>query len=187
LRLFVALEIPAAVRDNLSALVRELRPLAPQARWVRVENLHVTLKFIGEAPPEKSETIQKTLSAIPAEGPIVLDFHGMGFFPDERRPRVFWVGITAGPELAGLAAEIESRLEPLGIPRERRAFSPHLTLARFQEPGNTDGIRAVARERNAQSFGVHTARKFCLFQSQLKPDGAQHTRLAAFPFAQKGA
>ena len=187
MRLFVALEIPAAVRDNLSALIRELRPLAPQARWVRVENLHVTLKFIGEAPPEKSDAIQKTLSAIPAEGPIVLDFRGMGFFPDERSPRVFWVGITAGPELVGLSAEIESRLEPLGIPRERRAFSPHLTLARFQEPGNTDGIRAVARERNAQSFGVHTAREFCIFQSQLKPAGAQHTRLAAFPLAQKGA
>lgn len=175
------------MRENLSALIRELRPFAPAARWVRAENLHVTLKFIGEAPPEKLRAIQEALKAVPPGGPIALDFRGLGFFPDERRPRTFWVGLAAKGQLERLAGEIEARLEPLGIPREQRPYSPHLTLARLPQSGNNDNIRAVARERSALSFGELVAADFCLFQSELKPSGAQHTLLAAYPLARSEA
>jgi 2'-5' RNA ligase len=186
-RLFVALEISPAVRENLSALMRELRALAPAARWVRTENLHVTLKFIGETPQEKLDAIQEALSAVRRGGPIAMDFRGLGFFPDERRPRVFWVGLAANGQLERLAGAIETQTEPLGFPRERRAFSPHLTLARLEASGAMHGLRAVTRERGAQSFGELTATEFCLFQSKLKPSGAQHTRLASFPLAEAGS
>ncbi len=183
MRLFVALEIPQAVRENLSALIHDLRPMAPQARWVRAENLHVTLKFLGEAAPAKLDAIRKTLSGVPGEGPISLNYRGLGFFPDERRPRVFWAGIAAGPELVRLAGEIESRLEAAAFPRERRTFSAHLTLARFSEPGSTEKLRSAVRECGTLGFGEHLAREFCLFQSELRPAGAQYSKLASFPIA----
>ena len=185
MRLFVALEIPAGVRENLAALVRELRAIAPQARWIRAENLHVTLKFIGEVPPSKLDAIRTALASVRGPRPVTLEFRGLGFFPDEKRPRIFWADIAAGPEetaLARLARAIGDSLEPLGIAPEQRNFSGHLTLARFpQGPGNIETLRAAARERAALSFGRHTAREFCLFESELQPGGSKYTRLAAFP------
>lgn len=182
MRLFVALEIPAEVRENLAALIGELRPQIPQARWIRPENLHVTLKFIGEAAAEKLEPIRAALAAVPVPAPVAIDFRGLGCFPDEKRPRVLWVNAATGPELARLAAAIERHLEPLGFPREQREFSSHLTLARFpQGPRNTEKLRAALRECAERSFGRHSAREFCLYRSELEPSGSKYTRLAAWP------
>ncbi len=182
MRLFVALEISAAVRENLAALIRELRPLAPQARWARAENLHVTLKFIGEVAPAKLDALQRALSSVRGEGPIAMDFRGLGFFPDERRPRVFWVGIVAGPALARLAREIEGRLEPLGIPRDPRAFSPHLTLARFQPPGRSERLRSAIQENATREFGSLHTNQLHLIESKLKSSGAEYFTLESFRF-----
>ena len=88
MRLFVALDIPDNVRASLAALVLKLRAAFPNARWVRVEGLHVTLKFIGETSSEKAAAIQAALASIPSRTPIPMKFHGLGFFPNVRRPRV---------------------------------------------------------------------------------------------------
>ncbi len=184
----MALEIPAAVRENLAARINQLRPLAPQARWVRAENLHVTLKFIGEVPAQNAGAIRTSLSSVRGEGPIELRFGGLSFFPDDKRPRVFWAGIEAGQALARLAGAIEHVLEPLGIAREQREFSAHLTLARFPQPGALpERFRATVPELAAIEFGAHSAGEFCLFESQLKPSGAQHTRVEAFPLGAEGS
>ena len=100
MRLFVALEIPGEVRENLAALIGELRPRIPQARWIRPENLHVTLKFIGEAPAEKLGPIRAALAGVPVSAPLAMEFRGLGCFPDEQRPRILWVDAAAGPELS---------------------------------------------------------------------------------------
>ena len=113
MRLFVALEIPATVRDNLATLIKELRNAEPKARWVRAENLHVTLKFLGETPSEKLEDIQNALSAVHSEQPVELDFRGLGFFPNEIRPRVLWAGMHASPNVQSLAASMDQALEKL--------------------------------------------------------------------------
>ncbi|PYU04893.1 MAG: RNA 2',3'-cyclic phosphodiesterase [Acidobacteria bacterium] len=183
MRLFVALEIPAAVRENLAALIRELRPLAPQAKWVRAEKLHVTLKFIGEVPAQKAGAIRAALARLRGEGMLELRFRGLGFFPNEKRPRVFWAGIESGAGLAQLAAEIEASLAPLGIAPEERAFTPHLTLARFPTPGLPEELRAAVRENNSRDFGELRATEFRLVESRLKPAGAEYTSLATFPLA----
>jgi 2'-5' RNA ligase len=184
LRLFVALEIPAAVRENLAALVRELRPLAPEVRWARLENMHLTLKFIGEVPPPKADAIRAALVHVHAEErPLEMHFRGLGFFPDEKRPRVFWAGIEAGPGLPRLAAALENALEPLGVPREERAFTPHLTLARFHPPGTPEKLRAAVQKDSARDFGTFRAAEFHLIESHLKSSGAEYTRLASFPLA----
>jgi 2'-5' RNA ligase len=182
-RLFVALEIRTAVRENLAALIRELRAIAPQAKWVRAENLHVTLKFIGEVPNTKLEAIRTALANVCSNLPVTLEFQGLGFFPNGKHPRVFWAGIEASPNLKALAADIESAVEEIGIPREKRPFSPHLTLARFESPKLTDPFRAAVTANAARDFGPLRTNHFHLIESKLKPAGAEYTTLQSFPFA----
>jgi 2'-5' RNA ligase len=185
-RLFVALEIPAAVRDNLAAQIKELRDLpAPwaegQLRWVRPENLHVTLKFIGEVEAAKLVGIRNALTAIGLDAPVGLEFRGLGFFPDEKHPRVLWVGLHASGNLPVLARDIECALEGQGIAREQRAFTPHLTLARFEPRGFDEKLRTAIQKNREREFGSFEAREFHLIQSKLQPSGAVYTSLAAFP------
>jgi 2'-5' RNA ligase len=183
MRLFVAMDIPEDVRSAISALVAKLRPNHRNARWVRIEGLHVTLKFIGEASSEKSAEIKAALAVVPSRAPIPMNFRGLGFFPNDRRPRVLWAGIAAGPELAALAAAVDTALTSLGIPREERTFSPHLTLARFDMPRGLDALRAAIEKAGALEFGGATAKEFHLYQSVLKPGGAEYTRLATYSFS----
>jgi RNA 2',3'-cyclic 3'-phosphodiesterase len=186
-RLFVALEIPAAVRENLATLMKKLRALenessGKKARWVRPENLHVTLKFIGQAAPHKLAEIVTALSTVRSHQPAELQFRGLGFFPDEKRVRVLWAGIDASPNLAAIAGDIELQLEPLGFPREKRVFTPHLTLARLEPPGISERLRAAVLENAERDFGTLRAGEFHLIESKLKPSGAEYTTLHSFPF-----
>jgi 2'-5' RNA ligase len=186
MRLFVALEIPAAVRDNLATEMKELRDLSAQAadkrpRWVRPENLHVTLKFIGEVSPAKLEGVCGALVAIHSDAPVHLEFRGLGFFPNEQHPRVLWAGIEASANLPSLAADIESALEPQGVAREDRSFTPHLTLARLEPPGLHEKLRAVIQQNSRREFGSFEAREFHLIESKQRPAGAEYTSLASFP------
>jgi len=186
-RLFVALEIPAAVRDNLAAQIKELRDLSARVadkrpRWVRPENLHVTLKFIGELSPTKLDGIRGALSAIRSDAQVDLKFQGLGFFPNEQHPRFLWAGLDASANLTSLAGDIDCALESQGIARERRAFTPHLTLARIEPPGLHEKLRAAIQENKAGAFGSFQTREFHLIESMLKPSGAEYTTLASFPF-----
>jgi RNA 2',3'-cyclic 3'-phosphodiesterase len=183
MRLFVALDIPDDVRTALAVLAAKLRAVSPKARWARVEGLHVTLKFIGEASQEKAQAIKSALAPVPARNTFAMNFGSLGFFPNERRPRVLWAGVAAGPELAALAADVETALAALDLPREDRVFSPHLTLVRFDSPRGLDALRAAIEKADPLEFGAATAREFHLYQSVLKPGGAEYTRLATFPFA----
>ncbi len=183
MRLFVAMDIPEDVRSAIGVLIARLRPLCQNARWVRVEGVHVTLKFIGETPPEKAEAIKSGLAAIPPRAPISVDFRGLGFFPNERRPRVLWAGVEAGHELAALADAVDIALAPLGIPKEDRAFSLHLTLARFESPRGLDALHAAIQKAGPVEFGRSLAQEFHLYQSVLKRGGAEYTRLSTFSFS----
>jgi 2'-5' RNA ligase len=182
MRLFVALEIPSAVRENLAALLESLRTVSPQTRWVRPENLHVTLKFMGEVPETKLAATRSALAGVRSDQPTTVDFRGLGFFPHEKHPRVFWAGIDASPNLKTLAADIERAMEKLGIPRERRPFSPHLTLARFEPPGLPEKLRSAIQENAAREFGSLRTNQYHLIESKLKPSGAEYTTLESFPF-----
>jgi len=187
-RLFVALEIPDQVRDGFAALIAELRGAdssfsKSRARWVRPENLHVTLKFIGHVDTGKLDAIRAALAEVRLDSPVELRFRGLGFFPNGKRPRVFWAGIEASPNLAPLAGEIEARLAKVGISGEAREFAPHLTLARFEPPGISDGLSAIAQENVSREFGAVRTGEFHLFESKTKPSGAEYARLQSFPLA----
>jgi len=196
MRLFVALDIDEQIRQRLATFVEGVRGFAPDARWVTPESLHLTLKFIGEWQNESLPQIEKALTALSGT-PIELRFHKYGFFPTDKAPRVFWVGIAGGAPLADLAARVDEALSNLGIAKESRAFSPHLTLARggggSGAPGWRKGDRANSGFRRLQEklatmsaleFGTMTAREFFLYQSQLSPKGSRYTKIAKFQLGQ---
>ena len=182
MRLFVALEIPSAVRENLAALLASLRAITKEPQWVRAENLHVTLKFLGEVAEEKVVAVRAALAEVRSGEPVTLDFHGSGFFPNEKHPRVFWAGMEASANLKILAADIESAMEKLGFPREQREFSPHLTLARFERSRLPEALRKPIADNAQREFGLLQTSEFHLIQSHLKRTGAEYTTLASFRF-----
>jgi RNA 2',3'-cyclic 3'-phosphodiesterase len=181
MRLFVAIEIPNDVRSAIGELIKSLRDACRDARWVRLAGLHVTLKFIGETPPENVEEVKAALNNIPERAPIALKFGGVGFFPNARRPSALWAGVEAGPELGALATEIEGALGPTGDKsKQHKKFTPHLTLARFKDSPAVDTLRVAIEKAGPLKFGSSSATEFHLYQSVLKPGGAEYTRLATF-------
>jgi len=192
MRIFIALDIDEALRERIQRFLEGVRGFAPDARWVRPESLHVTLKFIGEKPAETVEEIKRTLSTIQAES-LDLTFRGYGFFPTLKSARVFWVGIESGPQLGNLAKKIDDATAALGIPKENHEFNPHLTLARGGGRSGAPGWRkGDAANKNFQvlqeklsalpalEFGTMTAREFFLYESKIMRGGSQYTKLARF-------
>ena len=182
MRLFVALEVPAEVRERLATLVAELRRIDAAPKWVRAENLHVTLKFIGHVRAEALPAIEMALGGVRAASAIEVKFRGLGFFPHEKRPSVFWAGIEAGEALTRLAAEVDSACAAAGIPREEKRFKPHLTLARFKDAKLSANLRAAAEAHATDSFGELLAEEFHLMESKLKAPAAEYTRLQSYRF-----
>jgi 2'-5' RNA ligase len=182
-RLFVAIEIPAEVCKRLAELIGDFRVLAPSLKWVRAENLHLTLKFIGEVESTKLDAIRSALAGIRPPGEFELTYQGLGFFPSEKRPRILWSGIQATPELAQLAFEIDMALSALGVPREERAFAPHLTLARLGDLPLPGSLRTALSRRVTEEFGVARVTEFHLIESKLKSTGAEYTTVQSFALA----
>lgn len=150
---------------------------------MRAENLHVTLKFLGEVADGNVDEVRSALGVIRSGNAISLEFRGLGFFPNEKHPRVFWAGMEAPPNLKTLAGDIEGAMGKLGIPREKREFSPHLTLARFERPGLPEALRKLIADNQQREFGSLRTSEFHLIQSKLKPAGAEYTTVATFQFA----
>jgi RNA 2',3'-cyclic 3'-phosphodiesterase len=193
MRLFVGIDITEQIRGRMAAYMASLEGIAPGTKWVRAESLHLTLKFIGESA--KVEEIKAALAEVRG-ATFAVGFCGTGFFTP-RSPRVFWVGVKAGPELQSLATSVEEALVPLGIEKEAREYSPHLTLAR-EGSGRPMGapsdrhklkmytlkqaVEADTKLRDAD-FGTMQATEFFLYQSETRPEGAKYTQLARFPLA----
>jgi len=192
MRIFTALDIDDNIRGRIARFLDGVHEFAPDARWVRPESVHVTLKFIGEKAEDEVEKIKRALDTIAAPT-FEMSFRGYGFFPGARAPRVFWVGIEAGSNMTSLAATVDATLAQLGIQKEEHAFNAHLTLARGAGGSGSprwrkgDGPnRSFQRLQEklaafpAPEFGTMTAREFFLYQSQLSPRGSKYTKLAGF-------
>jgi 2'-5' RNA ligase len=183
MRLFVALAISTEVRENLAALIRELRTADSHPKWVNPGNLHVTLKFIGEVAPEKVVEVGDALAVVRMPQQVVAEFRGIGFFPDVRRPSVAWVGIEPAEILGALAVKVNQALAVARIPGEEKVFVPHLTIARFKETRLSKELRAEIGKRKSQELGTLVAGEFHLIESKRKSSGAEYTTLRSFRFA----
>ena len=195
MRLFVAIDIDASIRQRLDAYARAMKPRVPGVRFVAAGNYHVTLKFLGEVAEARLPEVRSALEAI--RYPLFsLDVCGVGFFPNEHAPRVFWAGIECA-ELAGLAQLVQQAFEPLGFTPERE-FRAHLTLARNgsgrprpvrgeKPPAAFAQLSGLVTAEAPPEFGTMTAREFFLYESRLSPAGAVYTRLQGFGLHAGGA
>jgi 2'-5' RNA ligase len=178
MRLFTALDLPADVVSNLEELLRRLKPRA-KIQWTRPENLHITLKFIGEFPDERLDELKQALSNVPQHGAIGVSIRRVGFYPNPHAPHSFWCGVEA-PGIEALASDVESAAAAVGVEREKRAFSPHLTLARIRKPVPMQSLREAIVALPSLEFGEFEASAFYLYRSVPSPGGSVYTKLSEF-------
>ena len=177
LRLFVAIEIPEAVKDSVEEAFTPWRETFPKARWVPRENMHVTLRFLGRTWPRLTDWVPQQVEAAAADvSPFTARLRGLGSFPSAKRGRALWAAFEDVDHIAGLAAEIEVALED-EFPAERRPFHPHLTVARsdppLKLPAAYTGTELVSDEWEVDHV--------TLFQSHLGRPAPRYEPLARFP------
>jgi len=178
MRLFIAIEIAPDIRGRIIEFTEKLRPNISNARWTRPEGLHITLKFLGNVGDEKVPAIENALTKIESQSfPIAIE--GIGLFPNSKSPRVLWVGVGAGPKLVQLAGNIDGTTAQLGFEPEKRALSPHVTLARFKEGDRNMNFSSIS-PGETPSFGTMTAQEFHLYESKLSPQGSRYIKRASF-------
>jgi RNA 2',3'-cyclic 3'-phosphodiesterase len=180
-RLFVAVPVPAAARDACRALIEPVRtlPYGRYARWVHLDTLHVTLRFLGDTPPERvPDVVEAVRGGVGRRDAFVVRLGGAGSFPPEgRKIRALWLGIVGGaPELASLVDGITPSLARLGWPAEARPFRPHLTVARTDRTGIREAaLIAQALEAAAEGWtNAFTADRVVLFRSHLGGGPSRH-------------
>ncbi|HEY3415747.1 MAG TPA: RNA 2',3'-cyclic phosphodiesterase [Armatimonadota bacterium] len=183
-RTFIATDIDPAIIARLAALQDVWRAAGAPVAWVRPTGMHLTLKFLGNVPEERLPTVADILTAVAQRHtPFNLTLAGTGGFPNLRRPRVLWVGVTEGAaELAELAREVDDELAALGFPREARPFSPHLTLGRVKAPERLEELRRQVEAQGAEQFGTMRVEGLTFYRSDLSPQGARYTVLRMAPF-----
>ena len=178
LRLFVAVDVPHEVLDELAAVVDPKRSTIEGARWAPLENQHITLKFLGSVETSMLAGVTEACErASRAVAPTHIRVVGMGAFPNARRARVIWAGIEDDDGvLTKLAMGLDEALAPLGFDPEKRAFTPHLTLARLKAPGD---VRGFIDEVSFGSAAV-PVRELHLYRSHLSPKGARYEIVRTF-------
>ena len=174
MRLFIAIELP----DELKKQLEGMRTHIPGSRWVPLEQIHLTLAFVGYVNDATLDLLTGALATIKAPG-FNLCFSGTGCFPDHRRPRVLWVGLEPEPLLNSLAFLVREAVLECNIPQEERPFSPHITLGRLKFPSPRE-MGAFLDQPQKQKLPPVSVREFTLFQSLLTPQGAVHTPLKTF-------
>lgn len=181
MRTFIALNLPSRERQRIHRAVRVLRERGLPVRWVDADNLHITLKFLGEVRPEGISDVEDAMARVGSStGPFTLTLDGFGAFPTLRRPRVIWMGADATPELRCLKQDLEWALADRGFEAETRAFHPHLTLGRA-DPGDRAGAfrgfdDLLAGLRLTSRVEVRTVD---LMRSQLSREGARYALVSA--------
>lgn len=185
IRAFIAVELPETVMKFLSEMSLELKRAGGDVKWVRPESIHLTLKFLGAVRNDRVSAIEMAVEPVFSRyQSFRISAEGLGAFPHLSRPRVIWAGLKDRSEqLSALAALVESVVEPLGFAREKRSFNPHLTLGRVRSnEGKTDLVETVRQRMDVvgPSFTVDHA---VLFQSILKPSGAEYKPLRRFNFS----
>ncbi|MFN8581588.1 MAG: RNA 2',3'-cyclic phosphodiesterase [Gemmatimonadaceae bacterium] len=180
MRLFVALNLTDELRAAVAADIGPVRERARSLRWVRVDQIHVTLKFLGELQSPAAQEVGRVLDTVASATPDAdLVVRGRGAFPNFRRPRVVWIGVQS-PTLVHLAARLGLALVPLGIAAETRAFRPHLTVGRVSAelaPDELAGLREWSDTEPAAELGRQRIATIDLMRSELGPGGSRYSVL----------
>lgn len=181
MRLFTAVDLPPHVLLKLERLQSVLRPAA-LIKWSPLDNLHITTKFIGEWPDSRLGELTDALRSVVRRVPFDLELRNLGWFPNDRSPRVLWVGVEREEPLRELSYATEECLLKLGIPKEDRDFTPHLTLARVKSPVPLDKLREKVREMQPADLGVFSVSQFSLFRSDPGSNFSIYRKLHKYDF-----
>jgi RNA 2',3'-cyclic 3'-phosphodiesterase len=185
MRLFTGIDLPSDILLRLERLISALRPEA-LIKWSPLDNLHVTTKFIGEWPESRLEELHNALASIPGREPFEIEIKNLGWFPNERSPRVLWAGVydgqPPGEALMRLAQETDAKLEELGIKKEDRPFSPHLTLARIKNPVPLQRLRQRVAEMLPAAIGSFPVSRFVLYRSEPGSNASIYRKLGEYKF-----
>jgi len=173
MRLFIAVNLDEDLRKKIIPLVESFVKTGADVKWVKPENLHLTLKFLGEVKEDKVPTIEQVLTPLFANfGQFKVEFFGFGVFPNLSSPRVIWMGINQGKnELKELSEKIENSLVSLGFPKEKREFTAHLTLGRIRTLKGKESLVRKIEENLTTEVGLQEVKKIYLMQSSLHPTG----------------
>jgi len=179
IRTFIAFELPPSVIFLLQEVQQELKRLKIRARWVRPENIHLTLKFLGDVNPDDIHKIGTAMACAAIDClPITLSVRGIGVFPGIKRPRVIWVGLDGDTQsLLALQSRLEQKLAGAEFPKDKRSFKAHLTMGRIKQTANPAVIRQMIADYAKLSSEEFTFNQVILFKSDLKPSGAVYSKL----------
>lgn len=188
-RTFIAINLTTTSKSRISPFLHDLRKdYSLPFRWVDIENVHITLKFLGDVASDRIERIGDVVKwAVDGFHPFTIEIRGLGVFPDPRRPRIIWIGLQLPQEGINLQRSIERALHSEGFEMERKPFRPHLTIGRIKHFANRNQIEQLAwllSRHQHISFGEMTAKEVVLFKSELLPGGAQYHRLQSFPLSE---
>ena len=186
LRIFLALELDDAVRQNVVVLQRALGQKALSVKWVEPQNLHLTLLFLGDVEDRELHGLFRVVTRVAARHePIALRLGGVGAFPTPRRPKTVWAGVTGGvAELQRLYADLEVPLQELGCyRREERAYTPHLTLGRAGGDEDSEALALELPAHAAWNGGLVNVEELVIFSSELRRAGPEHSVVGRAPFS----
>ncbi|MEE9122809.1 MAG: RNA 2',3'-cyclic phosphodiesterase [Syntrophobacteria bacterium] len=185
IRSFIAIDLPEETRKALAAVQEQLKQSRARVRWVRVNGIHLTLKFLGNIHPDQVEDIALAVAEeVRDEPPITLGATGLGAFPSRRKPRVIWIGMEGEVQrLTRIQARVENALEPLGFVREKRPFRPHLTIGRVKDRRRLQSLIDAMATLDMPQFDSFDVTEIILYKSDLRPTGAIYTKLHRMPLA----
>lgn len=182
-RAFVGIWLPEPFREELLRWRAQVAPLLSQARWVRAEQLHVTLRFLGDVPLDLVKPLEQGLAKIAASRTApLLSLTRPGVFPSFERPRVLWVGLDSGGQLEELAAEVAALAQDLDFAPDDRPWVPHVTLARARSPWPAEAVERVFQTSGWRSEAPCSPTSLDLIGSELLPDGPRYRVLSASPW-----
>lgn len=182
IRTFIAVFPPEEVSLELGKQIRRFSEIAPEAKWVKPENFHFTLRFLGDLPEERLDLLMRSVAeSVRGEAAFDLTLTGLGAFPSSRKPRVLWVGTDVGGEALGrLARLVETKLRSERFGRADKKFSPHLTVARWRRPQRDEAVAKLI-DTGSLEAGPFTIRAVQVMESKLRPQGPIYITRAACP------
>lgn len=184
IRTFTSIELSYELKQALSKIIDVCKQTQADVKWVKPENIHITLKFLGGITEEQIELVKKQLSNIAmAINSFYMELRGAGTFPEKRIPRIIWIGIDKGKEdLIKCVDLIEKSLCKIGFKKEDRIFTPHITIGRVRSPKNVPLLKNKLNEYENISFGNCLAKEMTLMKSELSREGSTYTAIAKFSF-----